>query len=237
MKKELLIFGANGALGRGLTQVMLKKDYDKIYLFSSKFDETTNEPSNVEKIIIRDLSQEKNVIDAFKKVYTDRNKILFLFSTIGGFAGGKTIWESEVDEWDKMFDMNLKTNYLLAKHFAKLIQQSFGGSICFTAAYTGIQEEAGKGSYGISKSALIHLVKTLALESKKINLSVNAIAPYIIDTPANRRWMKKEDYSEWIKPSEIGELVYSLFSNFHFVSGNIIKLKYRFELRERMTNY
>ena len=38
MTKELLIFGANGALGSGVTETLLKKDYDQIYLFGSKFE-------------------------------------------------------------------------------------------------------------------------------------------------------------------------------------------------------
>ena len=69
-----------------------------------------------------------------------------------------------------------------------------------------------KGAYGASKSALVHLIRTFSLEGKKINLSANAISPYIIDTPANRGWMKDADYNKWIKPEEVGEVAYSLFS-------------------------
>jgi NAD(P)-dependent dehydrogenase (short-subunit alcohol dehydrogenase family) len=72
------------------------------------------------------------------------------------------------------------------------------------------------------------LVETLSSEGSKINLSVNAIAPFIIDTPANREWIKNADYSSWMKPEEIGELVSSLFENHNFISGNIIELKNRF---------
>ena len=82
--------------------------------------------------------------------------------------------------------------------------------------------------YGTSKAALIHLIKSLAEEGKEINLSANAIAPFIIDTPANREWMKDADFSEWIKPSEIGDFVESIFQNYNLLSGNIYQLKYRF---------
>ncbi len=230
MKKELLIFGANGALGKGITETMIKKDYDKIYLFDFNFNENDLNNSGTETIIVKDLSVEENVIEAFKHVHASEDKNLFLYSTIGGFLGGKTLWESESSDWDKIFDINLKANYLIGKHFAKLVEQSSAGSLCYTAAFTGLEAEAKKGPYGISKSALIHLVKTFALEAKEIKLSVNAIAPYIIDTPANRKWMKNEDFSSWIKPSEIGEMAHSIFKNFYFISGNIIQLKSRFEL-------
>ncbi len=195
MKKELLIFGANGALGRGVTTTMLKKNYDKIYLFDFNIENEKVIPEKpVIKINTRDLSVEKNVADVFAKINPSKDTLFFLYSTVGGFAGGKTIRETDEAEWNKMMDMNLKSNFFIAKYFSRLVEQSAGGSICFTAAATGINPEAGKGSYGTSKSGLIHLVKTLALEGISIRLSANAIAPYIIDTPANREWMKDADY-------------------------------------------
>ena len=194
MKKELLIFGAYGALGRGITEVLTLKDYSKIFLFDTEIEDKWNKADNTENLKIKDLSIEQNVIDAFKKIEPKKDKIFFLYSTVGGFFGGKTLWETDAKDWDKVFNMNLKSNYLIAKHFSNIVKESAGGSICFTAAYTGVMPEAKKAAYGASKSALIHLVKTLALEGKEINLSVNAIAPNIIDTTANRKWMQDADF-------------------------------------------
>lgn len=228
MKKELLIFGAYGALGQGVVQTLIKRKYDKIFLFGSKDSKMQMfDAVNVENIDSSNLSIESNVIDALGKVKPDKDKLLFLFSAIGGFTGGKYIWETEESEWDKMMEMNLKSSFFLAKYFARIVKESAGGSICFTSAYTGIHHESKKGAYGISKSALNHLVKTLSVEGKEINLSANVIAPYIIDTPANREWMANGDYSKWIKPEEIGEIVGSIFDNYNTFNGNIIELKDR----------
>lgn len=229
MKKELLIFGANGALGKGVTKTMLNKDYNKIYLFDFEMKKQAIERvAEIEKINTGDLSIEKNVKDVFEAIKPSKETLFFLYSTIGGYAGGKTIQNTEEPEWDKMMNINLKSNFFIAKHFSRLVEKSGGGSICFTAAETGINPEEGKASYGTSKSGLIHLVKTLALEGKSIKLSANAIAPFIIDTPANREWMHKSNYSEWVKTEEIGELAYTIFQHFHFISGNIIRLHIRF---------
>ncbi len=231
MEKELLIFGANGALGKGIAKTFLEKDYDKIYLFASAFDNA--DYKSAVKVIIKDLSVEENVAAAFKNVKSGKDKLLFLYNAIGGYFGGKTIWETDVINWDNILKINLKTSFLIAKYFAKFVAESYGGAICFTAAETGIHAESKKAAYGVSKSALIHLVKSLALEGVKINLSVNAIAPFIIDTPANREWMTDADYNTWTKPEEIGELALSLFNNFNFVTGNIIELKERFEISKK----
>ena len=234
MKKELLIFGANGALGKGITKYMLGSDYDKIYLFDIEMQkQKIGEGENIEKINSGDLSVEKNVIEVFDKIKPSGEILFFLYSTVGGYFGGKNIRDTEEADWDKMMNMNLKSNYFIAKYFSKLVEKSAGGSICFTAAETGINAEKGKSAYGTSKSGLIHLVKTLALEGKSIKLSANAIAPFIIDTPANREWMQSPDYSEWVKPEEIGSLADSIFKNFHFISGNIIRLPIRFEFLKK----
>ncbi len=226
MKQKLLIFGSSGALGNGVTDVFLKKNYDEIYLFDFKHKEESYD--NIIRIIVNDLSEEKNVRQAFSHVKPDKDSAYYLFSTVGGFIGGKKIWETEVGYLDRMINMNLKTNFLIAKYFSILIQNSHSGSICLTSAYTGLFEEEGKAVYGASKAALIHLVKTLSEEGKEIKLSANAIAPFIIDTPSNREWMTSSDYEKWIKPAEIGEFVNSIFQNYNLVSGNIFKLKYRF---------
>jgi len=222
--KKLLIFGGNGALGKGVTKILSTRSYDEIYLFDLKFNEPEIE-GRVKKILIKDLSREENVLQAFNNVTENPNSSLFLFSTIGGFYGGVDLWETFEQDFDRMFDMNLKANYLIAKHFSEKVKKSAGGSICFTSAYTANHPEPGKFAYGASKAALNHLVKILDDEGEKINLSVNA---FIIDSPANREWMKNVSHEGWIRPEEIGQLVDSLFDNYNFVSGNVIELKHRF---------
>jgi len=226
VNRELLIFGSSGALGNGVTEVFLKKKYDKIYLFDFKHRERSGR--NVKLITIKDLSEEENVKNAFAEIIPSKSTIYYLFSTVGGFTGGRNIWETEIGYFDRMISLNLKTSFLIAKYFSQLVKEAHSGSICLTAAYTGLEAEPGKAVYGISKAAVIHLVKTLAEEGKKINLTANAIAPFIIDTPANREWMKDGNYENWIKPDEIGEFVESVFQNYNIVSGNIYQLKYRF---------
>ena len=226
MKKKLLIFGSSGALGKGVTEVFLEKQYDEIYLFDFKHKEFSHD--NIFKILVKDLSEEKNVQEAFNQVSPSKDSVYFLFSTVGGFTGGKKIWETEIGYFDRMINMNLKTNFLIAKYFSLLVRDSHSGSICLTSAYTGLVEEPGKAVYGVSKAALIHMIKTLAEEGKEINLTANAIAPFIIDTPANRDWMTNADFDKWIKPSEIGQFVESIFQNYNMISGNIFILKNRF---------
>ena len=227
MDRKLVIFGASGALGKGVVSTLLKKQFEEVLLFDFKFEESF--PSkNVKTFKVKDLSIENNVLAAMHEVKTSDKTQIHLFSTIGGYYGGPTVWETEEEDFNRMMNMNLKTNFLIAKHFAALVKKSYSGSMCFTSAYTSLQAEKLKFAYGASKTALNYLVKTTAEEGRSIHLSVNALAPFIIDTPSNREWQKNADYSAWMKPEEIGELVYSLIENHNFISGNIIELKHRF---------
>lgn len=206
---------------------LLSKPFKEIILFDRKFEETFSD-ERIKTYNIKDMSVENNVLAALHEVNTSDKTQLHLFSTIGGYYGGTSVWETEEQDFDRMININVKSNFFIAKHFVSLVKRSYSGSICFTSAFTSLQPEKLKFVYGASKSALNYLVQSLADEGKSINLSVNAIAPYIIDTPSNREWQKNADYTTWIKSNEIGELVYSLIENHNFVSGNILRLKYRF---------
>lgn len=232
MKKELLIFGAFGALGKGVLDFMINQDYDNIFLFDINVPADFSATENVKCFTTGDLSEEKNIINAFKNITPSKEKVLFLFSTVGGFTGGKTIAETDLSDWQKMLNMNLNINFLISKYFFKLVEKSAGGSICFTSAKSSLYPEEKKGAYNTSKASLNSLVKTLSAESEKINLSVNAVAPFIIDTPANREWMQDADYSQWSKPEEIGNFINNLFNNFHYISGNVILLNKRFQINQ-----
>ncbi len=229
MTSELLIFGAYGALGKGVTASLLNKNYGKIFLFDRHIDRMPAGGGNAVNIEVGDLSKEEEVQKAFANLTPSKEKYFFLFSTIGGFTGGKSIAESSAEEWDKMLAINLKSNFLIAKYFSNLVKNSGGGSVCFTSAITALKPTPNRGAYDSSKSALISMVKTLALEGASFNLSANAVAPYIIDTPANRGWMPDSDFRKWIKPEEIGSLADWMFSNFNIMTGNVIELINRFE--------
>ena len=224
MKKELLIFGADGNLGLGISEVLIKKEFDHIYLFGRNRPKTIQEKDRVGFIKTADLSLEKNVREIFSKIKPSKDKALFLFSTIGGYAGGKNIWEIEQQDWEFIFRLNVEISFLIAKYFSLIVKDSAGGSICFTSTLTSLKIESKKASYGASKTALNYFVQTLAKEGKEINLSANAIAPFALDSEENREWIKDE--TSLIKLEEIGELIYNIFTNFRIVSGNIIQLPY-----------
>ena len=86
------------------------------------------------------------------------------------------------------------------------------GRMVFISARSTFQPGAGVGAYSASKSGLNMLVSSLAEEVKEFNINVNAILPTVIDTPSNRSGMPKADFSKWVKPEQLAEIIFSLTS-------------------------
>ena len=63
------------------------------------------------------------------------------------------------------------------------------------------------GAYAASKAAVLRLTEALAEECKDLAINVNAVLPSIIDTPANRRDMPQADFSRWVAPGAIADVV------------------------------
>lgn len=221
MAEILLIFGAEGSLGKGAGEVLIKKNYDRIYLVNRKFN-YFKETDKVKLIECEDLTVEKNVEEVFNKIETGKDDAFYLFSTVGGFFGGKNIEETEYTEWQRMMDMNLNSSFLIAREFTKKARGCRKGGIIFTGSVAANTPDEGKAAYSVSKNALNFLIKCLASEIKKYNLSVNVISPMIIDTPENREWMKNQD--KLTSPGEIAEAVNALFTMQTFITGSIIEL-------------
>ncbi|HEX2867971.1 MAG TPA: SDR family oxidoreductase [Ignavibacteriales bacterium] len=230
MKKELLIFGAGGDLGKGVIDSFTQKDYSMIWLFDRTPSKVTYRGPNSQIIATGDLTLEEEVEKAFSQVKPGRGKLFFLFNTIGGFNAGSTIWETPLSQLQSMLKMNFVSSYLIAAKFANLVKDSAGGSICFTSSISGTHPEVKRSTYAISKSALNYMVKLLALEGREINLSANCVAPMVIDSPENRSWVKDETIM--VTPKEIGNLVESIFTNFRSVSGNVFEMPRNLKIPE-----
>lgn len=226
-ERKLIIIGASGALGSGAAGSLIQKDFDPVYL--PGVDAAIYAAHKNTVILPKvDFSNEQQCVAFFEQLEVNPADKWFLFSSVGGYTGGKKLAEHSVDELHKMVMLNIKVSFLILKHFTGLVAGCSGGSAMFTSAMTGLSPAENNAVYGATKAALNYLVQSAALESQKMNLSVNAIAPNLIQTPENLNWAGEEAYARMQNPAEVGELVYQLFRNFHIMTGNIIELSVRF---------
>ncbi|KAJ8912847.1 hypothetical protein NQ315_007979 [Exocentrus adspersus] len=84
--------------------------------------------------------------------------------------------------WDKIFDVNVKSSFLLAKEAVPLLKQSKSGRLIFISSIAGFQPFNLLGAYSVSKTALLGLTKAAALQLAPDGITVNCVAPGIIQT-------------------------------------------------------
>jgi NAD(P)-dependent dehydrogenase (short-subunit alcohol dehydrogenase family) len=115
--------------------------------------------------------------------------------------------------WDKLFAINLKTALLTSRAAIPFLRQSKQGRIINIGANSALKAGAGMGPYTASKASVHRLTESLAQELKSDGITVNAVLPATIDTPANRADMPKADFSTWVTPEAMAEVILFLASD------------------------
>ncbi len=135
-----------------------------------------------------------------------------LVNLAGGFWMGP-VEATEPGTWDRMWKMNATTAFLCSRAVFPRMRAGGWGRIVNVSAFVAIDRGRPQMSaYGPSKAAVLHLTQTLSQEGIGHGITVNAILPSIIDTPANRKAMPDSDTSTWLPPSGIAEVVAFLVS-------------------------
>lgn len=144
-----------------------------------------------------------------------------------------SVTETSEKAWDKIFDVNVKSAYLLSKEVKPFLQTSKGGSIIFVSSIGGYQPFDLLGAYSVSKTALFGLTKALALEVVNDNIRVNCVAPGVIETKFSASLYESESAKEATlqtipmkrlgKTDEIGAVVAFLASDdASYITGETI---------------
>lgn len=129
---------------------------------------------------------------------------------IAGTFRYETLAEGSVDTWDLLYRINLRT--AVAASQAALAHLPRGGRIVNIGANAALKAGAGMGAYTASKSGVMRFTEALAEELKGRDITVNAVLPSTLDTPANRADMPKADFSRWVPPEQLAGVIMFLLS-------------------------
>lgn len=135
-----------------------------------------------------------------------------LVNMVGGFAAGQPVDQLELETFERMLNLNLRSTFLCSKYAARPMIQQHWGRIINIASRSGVQPSPKAAAYAAAKAAVISLTKAQAEELKQQMITVNAIVPSIVDTPANRQAMPDADFSRWPKGEEIAAVMLFLAS-------------------------
>jgi NAD(P)-dependent dehydrogenase (short-subunit alcohol dehydrogenase family) len=213
--KTIVVTGGFGALGSGVAAAAVDRDASVAAL-----DVAPSAPAaladrlgpNALLLGGVDLSSAEGAQQAMAAVKAKFGRLDALLNIAGGFHW-ETVEDGKAESWDGMYALNLKTALNACKAALPYLLESGAGRIVNVGAQTALKAAAGFGPYAASKSAVHRLTESLADELKLKGVTVNAVLPSIIDTPANRRDMPKADFGRWVSPADLAAVILFLASD------------------------
>ena len=205
----VVITGAAGNLGRAVAQAFAAQGANLVLVdlhrdtlekaFGGEAAQRLFAPAN-----LLDPADAAKVVDAAVQRF---GRVDALCNLAGGFRMGERAHETTRETWNLLFDLNVGTLMNMAHAAVPAMLRAGRGKIVNVGAYSAQKGAAQMGSYIAAKSAVIRLTETMAAELREQGINVNCVLPTIIDTPQNRADMPDADFTRWVQPREIAEVI------------------------------
>lgn len=211
--KQVLLTGATGGLGLGVTPVVLAQGAIVTIPYRSRQEierlQGILPPVTLERVrfVATDLSDEPSV----EQLINSMPRVDALIHLVGGFSMGKT-HEYPFADWQRDLNLNLNTTFLVCKHsLRRMVEQNYGRIV--TVGSRGAVEPGGQlAAYCAAKAGVVALTRAIADETKGTAVTANVVLPSVIDTAANRAAMGETNAHLWVKPESLGQVICFLAS-------------------------
>ena len=188
MNKVALVTGASRGLGAGIAKCLAKAGADVVinYLNSEKqamavVEEIQESGRNAAavKADVRKADDVKNLFD----VVLAEHKQLDIFVNNAGINGPEDIFDIPLDRWHEIIETNLTSTFLCMKQAVEIMRKQKSGRIIINASMVGLRgAQYGQVHYAASKGGQLAITKTLARTAAPYHITVNAVAPGVIET-------------------------------------------------------
>lgn len=228
MERSVLVTGGTGALGEAVVDRLLADGVRVVVPFMSdaaadrlRAHVPPDAPLTLVPASVTDPAGAARVVDAARAAGQLDSAVLL----VGGFAMD-SVEETDRTTWDRMLDLNATSVFQVAREVFPVLRANGGGRIVTVAAEPALDRGVrGMGAYAAAKAAVVSLTQTLAREGGPHGITANALAPRIIDTPANRAAMPEANFATWPTATEIAEVIAFLTgSHGAIVTGSVLTL-------------
>ena len=206
--RVVVVTGANGALGRIVSQAILKAGCGVVAIdLAPEIDGPNDYTINLPSVDLTDIKSVEIIADALNRL---EGQLTGLVNIAGGFCW-ELIETGSISTWDNLYAVNVRSALIATKAVIPLLKSN--SSIVNVGAMASLKAGMGMGAYAASKSALGRLTESLADELKHREIRVNAVLPSVIDTPANRLSMPDAQFEDWVMPSALADVILFLLSD------------------------
>ncbi|MEP7289226.1 MAG: SDR family NAD(P)-dependent oxidoreductase [Chloroflexota bacterium] len=161
-----------------------------------------------------DLSKKAEVDKFIDNIVDKFGQIDILVNTAGGYKPGVPVHEMDESFWDSMLTLNSKTAFLLCGAVARtMVAKGNIGRIVNVAGRAGLSAFATGAAYAAGKASMLRLTEAMSGELLSRGITVNAVLPSTIDTPQNRAGEPNADFSKWVSPESIADVIAFLASD------------------------
>jgi NAD(P)-dependent dehydrogenase (short-subunit alcohol dehydrogenase family) len=206
------ITGASGALGSAVAKAVAAQGC-RVALIDHIHDTPHGLIDGDDVLILGgvDLTDPESAKAAIEAAAARFGGLDVVLNIAGGFAW-QTVEGGDAETWRKLFRLNLETAANVCRAAIPHLKRSKAGRIVNVGANGAVKAAHGMGAYGASKAGVHRLTEALADELKGSGVTVNAVLPSIIDTPANRADMPKADFATWVTTEELTAVMLFLAS-------------------------
>lgn len=204
--KVIVLTGALGSLGRAVAEAIVAAGATVVAIDRAE----GTPPTGIAGSRALDLNDPQAAQAGLAAIAARHGHIDALVNIAGGFRW-ETLTEGSIDTWDQLYQINLRTAVNACRAALPFFAAS-GGRIVNIGAASAVKAAAGMGAYAASKAGVARLTEALAEELNARDITVNAVLPGIIDTPANRADMPDANHSRWVKPQALAEVILFLLS-------------------------
>ena len=230
--KNIFVTGATGGIGgsiidtlnvAGANLIASGSNQEKLEMIKSKY-------KNI-KIIKFDISNHKEIEKLAEQVSNLFDGKIDGLVNNAGVNRDNIFLRMSLDEWQKVLDVNLTSNFLISKFFIKKMIKNKSGKIVNITSIVGHTGNIGQANYAASKSGIIGMSKSLALEYAKKNILINCISPGFIDTAMTDKiddkfktqLIDKIPINRLGKPLDVANVVSFLMSDLsNYITGETI---------------
>lgn len=225
-----VVTGGTGALGREVVRKLLGRGY-RVHVpwydgaeaeeLRGHVGEGGRDRLHLAPADVTDPEQ----VEAFLQPVRNGGRLDLLCNLVGGFAAGP-LAETDPSTWRRMVAMNATSAFLCTRAALPLLRGGGGGAVVNVAAWPPLDGGGGgMSAYAAAKSSVVAFTRAWAAELREDGIRVNAVAPEIIDTPANRKAMPDADRSTWLDPADIARVVAFLAGDdARIVTGSMVRL-------------
>jgi len=225
-----VVTGGTGGLGRSVVKLLLEEGLRVHVPWRSEAEARelaalVRAPRPDLTLAEADVTDPASVQSWFASVGAKEGRLDVLCNLVGGFSAGG-IAETEPEGWERMVRLNATSAFLCCRAAVPLLAESGGGRIVNVTALPALERGGpGMSAYAASKAALLSLTHSLSRELREQGITVNAVAPEILDTAANRRAMPEADTSGWLRAEDVARVIAFLAGpHGRVVTGSVLAL-------------